>query len=293
MAVNGIWIKVGQVWKDGSGATIHITHRDDEDVHYPWRGSNDYSYTKDGIFDRHNPGGRFNLVELITEPSDTALLGDSHEALTFHPLPEVSDAARTSEPVLGEAIAAQLATIEGEGAAAHATVTGLPKELFSDPPVDPGRTNPKDLIGDKKLALHLLSPIAEAHWVVGQYAGMLKYGAWNWREAGVRASVYISAARRHIAAYLSGEEFDPTDGSHHLGNVMACAAILLEAREIGKLTDDRPPCYSHRPAYAWAEDRMAQLKVQYADKFPKHYTIADRPPKVDRKKPDDTEGGEV
>ena len=141
---------------------------------------------------------------------------------------------------------------------------------------DPDRTNPKDMIGDKKLALHLLSPIAEAHWVVAQYAGMLKYGAWNWRAAGVRSSVYISAARRHLAAYTSGEEFDPVDGSHHLGNVMACCAILLEAREIGKLTDDRPPCFSHRSAYKWAEDQMAALKVQYADKAPKHYTIGDK-----------------
>ncbi len=144
-------------------------------------------------------------------------------------------------------------------------------------PEETPRTNPKDLIGDKKLALHLLSPIAEAHWAIGQYAGMLKYGAWNWRAAGVRSSVYISAARRHLAAYLSGEEFDPVDGSHHLGNVMACCAILLEAREIGKLTDDRPPCFSHRSTYAWAEDQMAKLKVQYADKAPKHYSIKDAP----------------
>ena len=107
-------------------------------------------------------------------------------------------------------------------------------------------------------------------------SGMLKYGAWNWRAAGVRSSVYISAARRHLAAYLSGEEFDPVDGSHRLGNVMACCAILLEAREIGKLTDDRPPCFSHRSAYKWAEDQMAALKVQYADKAPKHYTIGDK-----------------
>lgn len=144
-------------------------------------------------------------------------------------------------------------------------------------PEEAPRTNPKDLIGDKKLALHLLSPIAEAHWAIGQYAGMLKYGAWNWRAAGVRSSVYISAARRHLAAYLSGEEFDPVDGSHHLGNVMACCAILLEAREIGKLTDDRPPCFSHRPTYEWAEEQMANLKVKYADKSPKHYSIKDAP----------------
>lgn len=189
--------------------------------------------------------------------------GDDHESLTFHPI--------------------------GADAGINETTEG--------PAIDPGRTNPKDAVGDKKLALHLLSPIAEAHWAIGQYAGMLKYGAWNWRAAGVRASIYISALRRHLAAYQSGEEFDPTDGSHHLGNIMACAAILLEAREIGKLVDDRPPSFSHRPTYVWAEDRMAQLKIQYSDKSPRHYSIGDTAevggalPAFDRKKADDTEGG--
>lgn len=186
---------------------------------------------------------------------------------------------------------------DSEQATTFGPLPGIEVHEIPGPAIDPGRTNPKDAIGDKKLALHLLSPIAEAHWVVGQYAGMLKYGAWNWRAAGVRASIYISALRRHLAGYQSGEEFDPVDGSHHLGNIMACAAILLEAREIGKLVDDRPPCFSHRSAYAWAEDRMSQLKVQYADKSPRHYNIGDTAelggivPTFVRKSADDTEGG--
>lgn len=136
-------------------------------------------------------------------------------------------------------------------------------------------TNPKDAIGDTKLPLALLSPIAKAHWALGQFVGLLKYGAWNWRAAGVRSSVYVSALQRHIDAYVSGEDFDPIDGTHHLGNIMACAAILLDARAAGKLTDDRPPSVGIRETYAEIEAQMAQLRVQYEDRRPRHYTIAD------------------
>lgn len=136
-------------------------------------------------------------------------------------------------------------------------------------------TNPKDAVGDKKTPLWLLSPIAKAAWAVAHFAGVLKYGAWNWRAAGVRTSVYLSAIERHLDAYKSGEEHDPVDGSHHLGNIMACAAILLDAKAAGKLTDDRPPSVDVRPAYAEAEAAMAKLREQYADKSPRHYTIAD------------------
>lgn len=136
-------------------------------------------------------------------------------------------------------------------------------------------TNPKDAIGDTKLPLALLSPIAKAHWALAQHCGRVKYGAWNWREAGVRASVYISAIGRHMDGYLSGEQLDPADGTHHLGNVMACCAILLEAEARGNLTDDRPPRLDMRPAYALVEQVQATLAEKYADRNPKHWTIAD------------------
>ena len=136
-------------------------------------------------------------------------------------------------------------------------------------------TNPKDAVGSTKLPLWLLSPVAKAHWAIGQMAGLLKYGAWNWRAAGVRSSIYISAMERHIDKWKSGQKFDQVDGSHHLGNVMACAAILLDAEHAGKLTDDRPPSVEVDGLYDWAEGAIAKLAKQYADKAPRHYTIAD------------------
>lgn len=136
-------------------------------------------------------------------------------------------------------------------------------------------SNPKDSIGDRKVPMWLLSGIAKAHWSIAQFAGMLKYGAWNWRIAGVRFSVYLSAMERHIEALKNGEEFDPVDGTRHEGNLMACAALLLDARAAGKLIDDRPPSVSVRPAFAEVEAQMERLREQYKDRSPRHYTIAD------------------
>jgi hypothetical protein len=136
-------------------------------------------------------------------------------------------------------------------------------------------SNPKDAIANDRIPLWLLSPFAKAHWAIAQFAGLAKYGAWNWRKSGVRASIYISAAERHLDAWKSGEEFDPIDGSHHLGNVMACVAILIEAQECSKLVDDRPPSLSLRPAYERLAGVLARLRGQYKDRAPQHFTIAE------------------
>lgn len=137
-------------------------------------------------------------------------------------------------------------------------------------------TNPKDAIGDKKVPLWLCSPIAKAHWALAQFSGLIKYGAWNWRKAGVRKSIYLSAMQRHMDAYLSGEEHDPVDGTKHLGNIMACAAILLDAEAAGKIVDDRPPSVGVRPTYAEVEATMAKLRERQLNVVPpRHYTIED------------------
>lgn len=139
-------------------------------------------------------------------------------------------------------------------------------------------TNPKDAIAGTKIPLWLCSAVAKAHWAVAQFAGLIKYGAWNWRKAGVRASVYASAGARHFDRWLNGEEYDPVDGTHHLGNAMACAAILLDARAAGKLNDDRPPRLDLTPTYAELEPILKRLVEKHGHLTPKHYTIADSEP---------------
>lgn len=138
-------------------------------------------------------------------------------------------------------------------------------------------TNPKDAIADSKVPLWLLSPIAKAHWSLAQAVGMVKYGAWNWRKAGVRASVYASGIQRHFDRWLSGEDYDPVDGQHHLGAIMAGCAIILDADAAGMLTDDRPPSVAVGELYADIESRFkaALDRAKARGLSPYHYTIAD------------------
>ncbi|NVO13922.1 MAG: hypothetical protein HXX10_07785 [Rhodoplanes sp.] len=101
-------------------------------------------------------------------------------------------------------------------------------------------TNPKDLVGDFKVDMSLLPPAASIHAAHAFMDGARKYGPYNWRTKKVRARVYLSAAKRHLDAYLDGEECAADSGVHHLGHAMACCAILLDAAETGSLVDDRP-----------------------------------------------------
>ena len=139
-------------------------------------------------------------------------------------------------------------------------------------------TNPKDIIGSTKLPLHLWPTTATAMGCIGLLEGMLKYGRTNWREAGVRASIYVDAAKRHLDAWFEGEECAPDSGSPHLANALACIAILVDAQAAGKLVDDR--AYNGAGYRALVEKltpHVEQLKTLFADKSPHHYTIVDNP----------------
>ena len=70
--------------------------------------------------------------------------------------------------------------------------------------------------------------------------GASKYGAFNWRDDEVSASVYYDAALRHMACYFDGQVNDEESGQPHLSHVMACCSILIDAEAHGKLNDDRP-----------------------------------------------------
>lgn len=103
--------------------------------------------------------------------------------------------------------------------------------------------NPKQAFGDLKVPLHLV-PYAIDHYVaVGLGEGADKYGAWNWRSSKVEAMTYIAAIKRHLAAWIDGEELDPDSATdkHHLAGAAASLAILLDAKEGGFLIDNRPP----------------------------------------------------
>lgn len=101
-------------------------------------------------------------------------------------------------------------------------------------------TNPKDLVGQTKLQTWLVPPSAKIALAEALTDGANKYGPFNWREKGVRATVYIAAAERHVMSYLDGEDLAEDSGVHHLAHAMACFAILLDAIAQGNIVDDRP-----------------------------------------------------
>ena len=136
-------------------------------------------------------------------------------------------------------------------------------------------TNPKDAVGSDKLPLHLWPETATVMGCLGMLDGMLKYGRSNWRVAGVRASIYIDAVRRHINAYAEGEDLDPDSGMPHLAHALACLAILVDAGAAGMLTDDRQVAGGYRQLVDSLTPLVAQLKAKHAGKDPYHYTIAD------------------
>lgn len=105
--------------------------------------------------------------------------------------------------------------------------------------------NPKTLMGAKKPDISVVPPAGILHLATAMMNGAAKYGPFNWRDKPISTRPYIAAAQRHLLAYLDGEEFsqDTTAAGapvHHLGHVMACCAILLDAYEAGALNDNRP-----------------------------------------------------
>jgi hypothetical protein len=105
---------------------------------------------------------------------------------------------------------------------------------------DPHLENPKDRLGINKVPLHLIPESALIHEAMAMWQGGVKYGPYNWRGKRVVASIYVAAAKRHLALYWEGETF-AKDGVHHLGHVRACTGIILDADATGNLIDDRPP----------------------------------------------------
>lgn len=139
-------------------------------------------------------------------------------------------------------------------------------------------SNPKDIFGGRKIDLGLVPDSAIMGMAHAFTEGAIKYGRYNWRIAGVRASIYNAAAKRHHAKWWNGQDMDTATMVHHLDNEMACLAILRDAALYGKLIDDRPPV-PHEHAMAelidGGEAKVAWLKELFKDSAPKHFTIAD------------------
>lgn len=155
------------------------------------------------------------------------------------------------------------------------SVDNKPDHGLMRPPGGEKPTNPKDMIATAKLPLHLVPDTLPAYAALALAEGAAKYGAYNWRVAGVRASVYLSACGRHIGKWKNGENVDPKTGVHHLANAVACLAIILDAELAGKLNDDRPPSVPYGKLVDDMEAKVRRVLDMAKDKSPRHFTIAD------------------
>lgn len=136
-------------------------------------------------------------------------------------------------------------------------------------------TNPKDVIGSAKLPLGLVPDIVRSACALAMLEGALKYGRYNWRAAGVRASIYHDALERHLICWWNGEDCDPKTKVPHLASIIACAGILLDADLCDKLSDDRPPVAPIGDFIRAMEPTIAHLKELFKDQNPHQWTIAD------------------
>lgn len=125
-------------------------------------------------------------------------------------------------------------------------------------------TNPKDAVGTKKWRQYTVVPMTVI-WELGvaMLEGARKYGRHNYRVSGVRASVYVDAAKGHIDAYWEGQDIDPDSGLHHVTKAIASLAVLRDAMIQKKYIDDRPPKTDMDAFAAEMQDRVNEIFERY------------------------------
>lgn len=102
-------------------------------------------------------------------------------------------------------------------------------------------SNPKDSIGSSKPPAATVPLRVMAEVGVGMLEGTCKYGRHNYRDAGVRATVYYDAARRHLDKWMEGEDIDPDSGLSHVTKAICSLVVLRDGILEGNFNDDRPP----------------------------------------------------
>ncbi len=130
-------------------------------------------------------------------------------------------------------------------------------------------TNPKDALAGFKprwfsfLPLRVLVGVGKA-----LFEGGWKYGKHNYRESGVRASVYLDACVcGHLMPFMEGQNHDE-NGMHHIDKAIASLMVLRDAQIGGNWIDDRPIAAHNFDEVMEAETaHFQQMKVALREKF--------------------------
>lgn len=136
--------------------------------------------------------------------------------------------------------------------------------------MDRKETNPKDRIATSRLDLSLFPATATAYGALAMTEGDLKYGGYNYRTIGVKASIYYAAANRHLDKWFNGEYNDSKTGVPHLASVLACIGILIDSIECGKLNDDRPPKCDITVLFDSMEKKVTHLQKLFPSGLERH-----------------------
>jgi len=125
-------------------------------------------------------------------------------------------------------------------------------------------SNPKDALGTKKVPMSVIPGPVMMEVGNALLEGALKYGRHNYREIGVKASVYFDATMRHMWQFWEGQDIDPDSGIHHVTKAIASLCVLRDSMMRGNWSDDRPP----KSEDGWVADmncKSARLVNKYPD----------------------------
>lgn len=147
-------------------------------------------------------------------------------------------------------------------------------------------TNPKDRVATTRLDLSLFPTTAIAYGALAMTEGDLKYGGYNYRTAGVKASVYFSAANRHLIKWFNGEWADKKTEVPHLASALACISVVIDAIECDKLNDDRPPKCDMGDLLDQMEKKVIHLQGLFKDGPDRHTELGRIPDVCDKEVPD-------
>lgn len=139
-------------------------------------------------------------------------------------------------------------------------------------------TNPKDAVGNKKVAFSTVPSSVLAEVAVGMTEGARKYARHNWRVAGVRGSIYYDATLRHLFKWWEGEDLDPDSGLSHIAKAITSLVVMRDAMINEKFTDDRPPKI---PVDFWdgIQDKVNEVFDKYPESLPA-YVEGDQKPET-------------